>query len=315
VISPGTWPIPAARVAAFVPGIYPRSAGLVQATRDFDRGRTSRSSVAEQLDRDREEFLGVQLAAGLDLVSDGLLDWQDLFRPLADRCENLDARPLARFLDTNTFFRALIASGRPRLREPIPPPSNDLTGWVGTLPSPLTLASAIITGAASPCALAADVLAPQIEAWGRAGSGLIVLEEPFLADTDDGVGLVGGALGELPAEPALVVRLPFTDAGPLLPKLAELPLAGIGVDFTVTQLDALPTGLPMRLVAGVIDARSSRIEDAAELARFGEQLLERGPAGLALVPNGDLQFVPEPIARAKVEQLGRARALLNGDPA
>ena len=69
---------------AFAPGIYSRSEALVQATRDLDRGRTSAEAVPQQAGRDLLELLSVQRAAGLDLLSDGLLGWQDIFRPLAE---------------------------------------------------------------------------------------------------------------------------------------------------------------------------------------------------------------------------------------
>jgi 5-methyltetrahydropteroyltriglutamate--homocysteine methyltransferase len=57
----------------------------------------------------------------------------------------------------------------------------------------------------------------------------------------------------------------------------------------------------------VIDARSSRAEDPAEIQGFVEQLLQREPAEISLIPNGDLQFVSEPIARQKLARLGGAR--------
>ena len=46
-----------------------------------------------------------------------MLAWQDLFRPLVDASEGLEAGGLTRFLDTNTFFRAPHATGTPRLSE------------------------------------------------------------------------------------------------------------------------------------------------------------------------------------------------------
>ena len=75
---------------AFVPGIYPRSEELVQATRDLDRGRTTQEAVDAQVDRDLEQLVAVQQDAGLDLLSDGMLRWQDLFRPLVEAADGLE---------------------------------------------------------------------------------------------------------------------------------------------------------------------------------------------------------------------------------
>jgi methionine synthase II (cobalamin-independent) len=276
-------------------------------TRDLDRGRTTEEAVADQREGDLRELVAVQEAAGLDLLSDGMLAWQDVFRPLAERCDGLEARPLVRFLDTNTFFRALVVSGRPRLREPVPAPGLPAGRWVGTLPSPYAL-SRSTGGAVSAEAIAEAVLAPQIESWGKAGVEEVVLQEPFLAREPEGLAALAAALRELPTPAPLVLQLVFGDASAVLDACADLAVDGVGVDFYATSLDAIPAGFPKRLVAGVVDARSSALEDPAEIAAFAADLARRDPAGLDLVPNGDLQFVPEPIAREKVLRLGQARA-------
>jgi 5-methyltetrahydropteroyltriglutamate--homocysteine methyltransferase len=295
---------------AYAPGIYARSEALIQATRDLDRGRATQEAVEEQFARDLEALLAVQERVGLDLLCDGMLRWQDLFRPLAEASDGIEARPLTRFLDTNTFYRALLIDGRPLLRAPLPAPDLPAGRWLATLPSPLAFSHAA-DGAASPQALAASVLAPQVAAWAAAGCALVVLVESFLAGSG-GVEELRRALGELPAAPPIVLQLPFADAGPLLSQLAELPVAGVGVDFYATSLESVPRRYPKMLVAGVVDVRSSALEDVDEIVRFAEALVGREPAGLALVPNGDLQFVPEPIAREKLACLGRARSALAG---
>lgn len=298
-------------VRAFCPGIYARSERLVAATREVERGRRPPSAVEAELERDRAAFIELQETAQLDLLSDGLLGWQDLFRPLAERCVGVQARPLTRFLETNTFFRAWIVEGRPRLVEPVPAPPVPAGRWVGTLPSPFAL-SVAAGRTVEPKALAAEVLAPQVAAWLEAGAALLVLQEPFLAREPEALAALAGSLAELPGEERLALQLPFANAAPLLGSCAELPVAAIGVDFVETRLSDVPQGYPKELLAGVIDVRSSRLEEPGELAAFAAALMARGPAGLALTPTGDLQFVPEPIAREKVARLGLARALARG---
>lgn len=292
---------------AYAPGIYPRSEALVQATRDLDRGRADEAAVEEQLERDFRELVAVQEQAGVDLLADGMLGAQDLFRPVAEATDGLTARPLTRFLDTNTFYRALIVDGEPRLRRPLAAPDLPAGRWLATLPSPLALARAA-QGKVSPGTLAADVLAPQIEAWAGAGCALVVLSDPFVAREGGAAELVA-ALAELPDAAPLALQLPFGDASAVLGDLAEAPVAAVGVDFYATPLDAVPHGYPKEVVAGVVDARSSALEDPLELAEFARAVGERA-AGVALAPNGDLQFVPEPIAREKVLRLGRTRVSL-----
>jgi 5-methyltetrahydropteroyltriglutamate--homocysteine methyltransferase len=295
-------------VRAFLPGIYPRSEALVQATRDLDRGRASEEAVDAQVARDLDTLLALQQDAGLDLLADGMLRWQDLFRPLVEASAGLEPGALTRFLDTNTFFRAPRATGAGFLTTPLderyvqPVPGSRLV----TLPSPYALGTA---AGVDPEVIAAEVLAPQIEAL---EAELIVLAEPFLArgqKTD--LGALSAALAALPERSRFVLQLTFGDAEPLFAALADLPVAGIGVDFYATTLEAVPEGFPKLLLAGVVDARSSVVEDPERLVSFLERLAERAGA-VALVPNGDLQFVSEPVARGKVSALGRAKAIAVG---
>jgi 5-methyltetrahydropteroyltriglutamate--homocysteine methyltransferase len=290
---------------AYAPGIYPRSDALVQATRDLDRGRTTEDAVDQQFERDFREFVTVQEQAGLALLSDGLLHWQDHFRQLAERSDGLDARPLTRFLDTNTFFRAVLVTGKPRLRDPVPAPDLPAGRWLATLPAPSSLSQAAGRDGSAE-ALAADVLAPQIEAYSRAGCALVVLTDPFLARSGD-VREAVAALAELPRDVPLVLQLPFGDAEGVLEGLVEAPVEAIGVDFYSTSLDSVPENYPKEIMAGVIDSRSSALEDPAQTGAFVGELLQRKPAGLSLSVNGDLQFVPEPIAREKIARLGRSQ--------
>ena len=295
-------------IKAYAPGIYPRSEALVQATRDLDRGRTTEEKVDEQVERDLEELVAAQQEAGLDLLSDGMLRWQDIFRPLVEASAGLEAGPLTRFLDTNTFYRAPSATGEPRLERaldaryvaPLPGPR------LVTLPSPFALAFGT---SVSPRAMADGVLRPQLEALAR-DVELVVLSEPFLARVPDpDLDALAEALEALAGARPLALQVVFGDARPLLARgLADLPVDAIGVDFYATPLDAVPRGFAKILLAGVVDARNSLLEDPRDIARFADELGERAER-VALTPNGDLQYVSERIAREKLARLGRGKTL------
>src|SRR4029450_12545321 len=86
-------------IKAYQHGVFPRSEDVVAATRGLERGRTSPDEVEVQFKRDREDLIQAQQEAGLDYFSDGLLRWQDIFRPLAETVEGMEARTLGRWLD------------------------------------------------------------------------------------------------------------------------------------------------------------------------------------------------------------------------
>jgi 5-methyltetrahydropteroyltriglutamate--homocysteine methyltransferase len=262
--------------------------------------------VDEQVERDLAELVSVQQAAGLDLLADGMLRWQDVFRPFVEAADGLETGALTRFLDTNTFFRAPSATtGTPGLSQaldgryfaPLPAPR------LVTLPSPFALSQGTEV---EPKTVAEGVLKPQIDS---ADAELVVLEEPFLSRAGSvDLNSVGEALERLGGGPKLALWLTFGDAQPLFEQgLADLPVDAIGVDFYATKVDAIPDAFDKTLLAGVLDARSSVPEDPSEIAAFVSQLHERGVKEVALVPNGDLQYVSEPVARVKVERLGQAK--------
>lgn len=291
---------------AFIPGLYARSEALVQATRDLDRGRTTPEAVDEQVGRDQAELVSAQQTAGLDLLADGMLRWQDVFRPLVEAADGLETGALTRFLDTNTFYRAPSATtDAPKLGGPLGEVYvTPLSGpRIVTLPSPFALAQG--TGV-TPKTMADAVLKPALSGI---DAELVVLEEPFLARDDQASpGDLADALDSLSGGSKLALWLTFGDAGRLLDSgLADLPVDAIGIDFYATRVDSIPEGFEKLLLAGVLDARSSVLEEPREIAAFVQQLQDRGVSEVALVPNGDLQYVSEPVAREKVARLGKAK--------
>ncbi|MDP8926964.1 MAG: hypothetical protein M3M97_08690 [Actinomycetota bacterium] len=306
-------------IKAYAPGIYARSEELVQATRDLDRGRTTEEAVATQQDADLRAFLDAQREAGLDYFSDGLLNWQDIFRPFDTAAEGLHPGPLTRFSNTNTFYRApAVEMERPRLVEPLAEPFfriGDLPQerWVATLPSPRSLAE-WAAGEIEPRAATEGILRPQISWLAGNGCAYVVLQETALVGGRSNLYGLSEVLEALASPLPLALQLPFGDAGNLLQELLELPIDAIGVDFYATDVRSLPRPFPKTLLAGVVDARNSLLEEPEELAEFGRSLLREmeGPE-LHLVPNGDLQFVPEKIAREKVLRLGATARILKGE--
>lgn len=291
---------------AFVPGLYPRSEALIQATRDLDRGRTTPEAVDEQTEQDLAELVSAQEDAGFDLLADGMLRWQDIFRPFVEGSEGLQTGALTRFLDTNSFYRApSTSSAEPKLRTPLDERYiAQLSGpRLVTLPSPFALSHGTDI---TPKAMAEGVLKPQLEAI---DAELVVLEEPHLArEESPDLGALEEALQVLDGGHKLALWLTFGNAQRVLQEgVADLPVHAIGIDFYATSATDVPEGFGKMLLAGVLDARSSVLEEPREIAAFVETLRERGVKDVALVPNGDLQYVSESVAREKLARLGKAK--------
>jgi 5-methyltetrahydropteroyltriglutamate--homocysteine methyltransferase len=309
-------------VSAYQHGIYPRSESVVEATRDLERGRTAPDHVDEAFRRDRDEYLDLQRKAGLDLLSDGLLRWRDLFRPLVDSSEGLEAQVLVRWFDNNSFFRAPAVRGTPTLRDPAP--WLEENGFpeprVATLPSPYLFSRAAQSDKDPDVLmldLARDVLAPAAGRLVAGGAALVHLEEPWLpyfGIEDSSWEAVEQALGpirEATEDAVLVLHLYYGDAAPYVERVRRLSVDAVGIDFTVTAPEDLPAPLETGLVAGVLDGRRSVVETPDEVAGFVRTVVDRlQPSTLHLSSGSDLELLGEQVARKKVEALGETASRL-----
>jgi 5-methyltetrahydropteroyltriglutamate--homocysteine methyltransferase len=309
-------------IQAVISGIYPRSEALVQATRDHDRRRITRAQLAQQLATDRQQLFRLQQETTFDLLTDGLLNWQDLFRPLVEACQGMTIGPLVRQFNTNTFYRQPRFEGTPRLDaaklESYFTHLSSATSWRATLPSPCALAE-MSAGEGDRMIQATKLLTETAQWLLNQGISCIQLQDSWLAYhsrelTESQLGRCAKALNRLvrtvKGKVPLGLHLPFGDAAPLLRDLWRVPFDFIGVDFYQTDLEALGNfdWSHRGLLAGCVNGRNSLMENEEEVCAFVERLLEElQPRTLLLSNNVDLEFVPEPIARRKVELLGRVK--------
>ena len=314
------------RVIAYQHGIYPRSEEVVAATRGLERGRVSQRDVDAAFDADRADFVAAQQEAGLDLFSDGLLRWQDVFRPLVDTAKGLEARTLVRWFDNNSFFRAPEPEGSGfSLGAEVPAVfegDDDLPRpRVATLPSPFMFSRAAQTTGDRDALmkdLAREVLGPVAGALALRGYQVIHLQEPWLAyfgiergAWDDFEKALTDVRSSLPEGASLVLHTYFGDAGPHVDRLRHLPVDAVGVDLVETDPGDLGSDWECGVLAGCLDGRSSRVEPAEPIVGLAKEVAERTGAGTLIVSsNSDLELLPRDLAREKVLRLGEIAATL-----
>jgi 5-methyltetrahydropteroyltriglutamate--homocysteine methyltransferase len=310
-------------IAAYQHGIYPRSESVVAATRDLERGRTTAEAVEATFAEDREAFIALQRDAGLGFFSDGLLRWQDLFRPLVDASTGLEADGLARWFDNNAFYRTPDVSAPPVLSVE-PDVFADLDALprprAATLPSPYLFSRAargLGTGEA-----AEAMLRPAAEFLVARGCAVIHLEEPWLGfhGIDEGEwASFEKALGVLTEGLAAMVVLHvfYGDAEPLVDRLRRLPVTAVGVDLVETDPDAVGRNWEIGLLAGCLNGRATVLEDLDATAELVARIADQAaPPRLFLSSASELELLPQPVAGEKVRLLGalteRVRDVLSG---
>jgi 5-methyltetrahydropteroyltriglutamate--homocysteine methyltransferase len=283
----------------------------------MERGRVGQEPVDQAFAEDLDDLITLQREAGVDFFSDGLLRWQDVFRPLAEAA-GLRPRSLTRWFDNNAFFRAPEVNGSLgpfTVPATITPPAAVPEPRVGTLPSPFMFSRAAVTSLdrnALMQSLAAEVLRPAAERLAAAGCRVIQLQEPWLGffgcDPADWAAIERalGALQEgLPC--GLVLHVYFGDAAPHLDRLRRLPVHAVGIDLVETDISALPPSWPIGLLAGCLNGRSSVLESEEQIAAVARRVVEQAsPTVLYLSASCDLEFLPREVAAQKVRRLGAA---------
>jgi 5-methyltetrahydropteroyltriglutamate--homocysteine methyltransferase len=296
--------------------------------------------VAAQAQATRE-LMALQAEAGVDLPSDGYVPVYDEWFAWSASVAGVESEKHIRYLDTNTYYHRWRITARPRRLRP--GPHLDAYRRAAALSprpvkpclfGPFTIwAYALREGEGdTPAAFDAlvDVWAAEIADLAAAGATYVQIDEsPLLRPRHRGnVDLVERAIRRLAAAaPGVKLILHLAcgavdgpergdgSEGPaLLPRLLDLPVAGLGLDFTgayrAPNLAALTsagnTWGSRLLQAGVMDAREIRVEAVDDLRATLAAVAERLPNSRILAaPNAALLYVPRHAALDKLAALAQ----------
>ncbi len=311
-------------------GSYPRVGDtpgeqkLRRALHGLDRGDITAEELSA-VERDVvKDVLAEQAEAGLDVVTDGGVRWHDPMSHLARSLEGMEVAGLLRYFDNNFYYRQPVVSGPVRWSKPIL--LDDLEFACAASERPL---KAVITGPLTFAALSndahygkpaqlavaiAEALNREILSWHELDLAYVQVEEPsFGASTDRGtLREVYAALLRDVELPAVVAPF-FGEVAKSFRALYDLPVAGWHLDLRshAANAEALGRDVPegRMLSLGVLDARNTRLEAPADVAREVEAFRSRVPASTALLvtSNCGLEFLPRSAARAKLGILAAAR--------
>ncbi len=311
-------------------GAYPKISDehqdLRRALHRHDRGELDGDGLAGVLDESTRWAIGELDWAGLDVINDGQVRWDDLLAPFARAWTGCDRGPLERFYDNNTYFRQPVITG---------PITTDGTTLVRDFEFARGVArgelKAAVCGPLTFATLAedrhyrsledrtlavADAIAVEIRGLGAAGATLVDVEEPALVAHPEHFALARAAIERLAAAGVpLALQTYFFPADPLLDALAAFPVAQVGVDVRSRETHALErlNALRQTVVLGIVDARNTRVETESELVSLIEAALRQIPADyLWLAPTTGLEYLPHDVAVQKLKALVAAAHATGG---
>lgn len=334
-------------------GAYPRTAAsgrpfpLRAAYGRLERGEIDDAGFRAVQDDLVRELLAEQMDAGLGMLTDGQVRWEDSQTVLARGLDGFEMTGLLRYFDTNTYYRQPRAIAEPAWRGPIlvedwrfaaeAAASLAAENQLPALPvkaclvGPYTLARLSDPGELGRERLGhalAEVLREEIRALFQAGAPIVQVDENALTligpDDDSERQLAAETLRRLTegvdGHLSLAVTMGNAEhAGPAL--FFDRPFRSYLFDLIAGpdnwRLIARAPG-DRGIVAGVADARNTRPDDEAVMvwgARYAAALNDRGLDRVGLSPSTGLEYLPRDRARAKIEALASAaRAAALTDP-
>ncbi len=277
-----------------------------------------------------DEVIGDQESSGADIVTDGLINWSD---------------PLAAALYSAGGVETGLAMAYGSY--PVLLPSARITGTLhhndpfamrdfvhahrvakrpvkALLAGPYSLARLIQSQqpTASLVTLAeawSTVITTEVEELAKAGTPLIQVHEPLLAEHPEDIRLARRILEPLWAargKADMAIALPYANAQPMYAELNSLPTDMLVLDVASSPglLELIEaTGTSKTLVLGIADPHAAEVETVDKLCRRIEPLLRRyGLDELHLSPAAGLMFVRRQRANETLQRLRLAADDLNG---
>jgi len=154
-----------------------------------DRGEISDADLDKVYDEVTRSTIGEIEAAGVDVVNDGQIRWDDLLAPFARTWSGVEPGPLERFYDNNTYYRQpvitgpIVTDGRSLVRDFTFARGVARAQLKAAVPGPLTFATLTSRddhyGSLEDRVLAAaDATAREIRGLKDAGARMVDIEDP-----------------------------------------------------------------------------------------------------------------------------------------
>jgi len=302
-------------------GIHPRSERLIKTFRAYSRKKINLDELNEVLEKESRELIKLQLDLNYRYVTDGMLRWHDLLRPLAEKLEGVEVDGLSRWFDNNLFYKKPVIVGEVRrtdkiLKEYIYPSEIPDRRFKLILPDPFTFTSLSELGKRRFDEVLFEVskaMNEEIrEMEAEVGLGQVQLSAPSLVWRrldEDSLELARDAIDEclkgVSAE--RMIHLPFGDALNSFPQILDARVNVIGFDMTATKLKELREySIDRGVGLGFVDGRNSLIEDVGFVKGKVEEYLEANePETIYITPSCGLEFLPRNVADEKVRLLKR----------
>jgi 5-methyltetrahydropteroyltriglutamate--homocysteine methyltransferase len=315
-------------------GSYPKitedkqAVNLRRARNRFDQGKIS----AEQLEKAYQDtirrVIEEQEEAGIDLITDGQIRWDDPITPFARNIDGMEIGGLLRFFDNNVYYRRPVIKSKVSFRD-----YSVVEQFKFARDNAKREVKQVIPGAFTFARLSKDefyhdeeklvfdlaqILHQEALKLSQEGTKAIQIDEPSLCFHPDKLRLVKESLKIITGgiEAKFALYLYFGSIQKLVPDLFDLPVDMVGIDVVSRKenLDLLLEFWKEKNIGlGCVDARSTKMESETELLAVFEKVTRRIRRDKILInPSCGLEFLPHAVAQRKLKIMVQAVRKFNG---
>jgi len=316
-------------------GSYPRPPELRKAIDRYEKGDITKEELNSVYLKSLKIVIEIQERAGLNIISSGLLMWDDLLRPFAKELEGIKLNGLLRFFDNNFYYRVPVIVDKIRRKKPIT--LNEAQNLAKhttrlkklVLPGPFTFIQLSKNEYYSSVkSLADDILNILVDEIKDLVEFIdfLQIDEPSLVDSEipidnrrEGINLVNDLISRtgIPKDKIIVATYFRLDEQSY--QILLNVKAGLHIDIISTPREAFNAlkeyGFKGDLISlGLVDSRNIKVENVEEMANKAYDILDRIHAKAVIFStNTWLDYIPFENARSKVEVLGKLLHIMRGE--
>lgn len=295
----------------------------------FDKDELSEEALEQVKDEVTEEVIQLEEANGIDLLTDGLIRWEDPLRYFVSRVSGFELSGLIRYFDTNTFYRQPVCESRLETIKPIFVRDFEFARGKSSkpvrviLPGPFTIAKLSVNHFYKEQKQFVFDLAHLIHKEAlqleEAGCEFIQFDEPALLSHKEDIRLFFDVYRIVTAQLSKSEKTIFFNFGniqDIYPKILDLPVERLGFDLTQGHPNwevLAKAKMTKKLMAGIIDSRNTKMEREADLLSLVGGLGSiADPDETWLTHNYSLEFLPRENAIQKIKLLTQVASQQKG---
>ncbi len=316
-----------------VVGNYPKitadksAPNLRSALNKFDRNKISEEELERVYQETIQRVIREQEEAGVDLITDGQIRWDDPVTPFARNIDGLEVGGLIRFFDNNVYYRRPVVKSKLAFKD-----YSTVEEFAFLKRNSTKEVKAVIVGPFTFANLAkdeyyndidkltldlAEILKKEAKKLEEAGAEFIQIDEPSLCFSPEKIDLANQAIKVITdgLKAKTFLYLYFGGIKNLIPAPFDFPVDGIAIDVVSRpeNLDLILEGsFDKELVLGCLDARNTRLEEEEELLKLFQRTTQKiSSERIYVSPSCGLEFLPHEAALAKLKRMVQSAKKFN----